>query len=553
MEEEKAAAYYEELTRKGEGAARFKQGLGFSSNTPDPITKGSSFSSSSFLSSFVKATSPTKVDKQVQLENIQNKLKKKDGNANEKVITSSRRRMSRERERGRRRRSRSRGGRRSRSASPMGRRRVEKSSNEGTSSKEKVDYSRLIKGYEDMAPAERVKAKMKLQLSQTGIDLDADFTSSLGMKQHLVNNWKEEPDTIHSTYTATRGKEYRESLGGRIWNWLLVPALGRSEVARNSSVEDSLVGAYTICIICSLKDEELKWFLTAVYCPCRDSREQFWEDLDVIRSSSCLLWCMGVGDQSANLAKTSIMGVEEVENVETLVILMECVIWRFNKETNALTWVQLLIGFHVEPHFDKKQGIQRKVGIGLKKTLFWQDVWSAETSLANRFPVSCSLIDAVYFGLWLQQQVSFSFSTLILPRVQRGREKERADKDPDKGMGAGWERFEFNKDAPLDDEEIEVAEDDAVVVKKMSQSFRFSAVEARREEQIKAAHDEAMFGELVAQPSMSTDEEVAIEDDRTDNAIDQKATKENGVGTNHISDKVLAKQQGSWRDRARKL
>lgn len=30
-----------------------------------------------------------------------------------------------------------------------------------------------------------------------------------------------------------------------------------------------------------------------------------------------------------------------------------------------------------------------------------------------------------------------------------------AEKDETKGMGSGWERFEFNKDAPLDDEEIE--------------------------------------------------------------------------------------------------
>jgi hypothetical protein len=31
-----------------------------------------------------------------------------------------------------------------------------------------VDYSRLIEGYDRMTPAERVKAKMKLQLSETG-------------------------------------------------------------------------------------------------------------------------------------------------------------------------------------------------------------------------------------------------------------------------------------------------------------------------------------------------------------------------------------------------
>lgn len=85
MEESKAAAYYDELTRKGEGAARFKRGLGFSASDSNSdvvsASKGSALpSSSSFLSSFVKASSPSKAsefEKQAQLEAIQNKLKKK--------------------------------------------------------------------------------------------------------------------------------------------------------------------------------------------------------------------------------------------------------------------------------------------------------------------------------------------------------------------------------------------------------------------------------------------------------------------------------------------
>lgn len=82
MEEEKAAAYYDELTRKGEGAARFKQGLGFSSTSNDavPIRGSALVSSSSFLGSFVRASSPSKTtefEKQAQLQTIQNKLKNK--------------------------------------------------------------------------------------------------------------------------------------------------------------------------------------------------------------------------------------------------------------------------------------------------------------------------------------------------------------------------------------------------------------------------------------------------------------------------------------------
>ncbi|KAK0586226.1 hypothetical protein LWI29_003149 [Acer saccharum] len=122
---------------------------------------------------------------------------------------------------------------------------------------------------------------------------------------------------------------------------------------------------------------------------------------------------------------------------------------------------------------------------------------------------------------------------------------ETAEKDETKGMGSGWERFEFDKDAPLDDEELEVADDDVALVKHIGQSFRFSAIEARREEQIKTAHDEAMFGTSAVPPSVSSDSEP-----EADNS--EKKSNEGGLATSLLSEKVLAKQQGSWRDRARK-
>lgn len=218
MEEEKAAAYYDDLTRKGGGAARFKQGLGFSAtsdggNVPARGSALPSFSSSSFLSNFVKASSPSKAsehEKQAQLESIQNKLKKKKTeNGTEKKRSpsrdedrdqaarisrrddrhSSRRRSrSRERERDRRRRSRSRERyrdkrrrsrsrsdsdgdrrrrerRRSRSSSPRKRRAERRSRSRNSSPRDRrsekdrkvrkernggVDYSRLIEGFDKM-------------------------------------------------------------------------------------------------------------------------------------------------------------------------------------------------------------------------------------------------------------------------------------------------------------------------------------------------------------------------------------------------------------------
>lgn len=310
MEEEKAAAYYDELTRKGGGAARFKQGLGFSSSSTSE-NDAVPAKHTSFLSNFVRASSPTatsNLEEPSQLESIQNKLKKKPSEekpAQSRVSTRDRDRdryrerdhRDRDGDRGRGHRDRDGGKereykdrgkerrRRRRSVSPPRegrggkRREVEKERNT------KVDYSRLIKGYDQMTPAERVKAKMKLQLAET------------------------------------------------------------------------------------------------------------------------------------------------------------------------------------------------------------------------------------------------------------------ADKDETKG--SGWERFEFDKDAPLDDEEIEAAEDDAALVKHIGQSFRFSAIEARREEQIKAAHDEAMFGASAVPPSVSSDNEPEL-----DNS--EKKSSDGDLATSLFSENVLAKQQGSWRDRYRK-
>ena len=72
MEEEKAVPNYNELTCKGERAAWFKLGLRFSSLAPkDDVPNPSS----SFLSKFVKASSESK--KQAQLQSIHDNLKKK--------------------------------------------------------------------------------------------------------------------------------------------------------------------------------------------------------------------------------------------------------------------------------------------------------------------------------------------------------------------------------------------------------------------------------------------------------------------------------------------
>ncbi|XP_055961238.1 uncharacterized protein LOC126675466 isoform X2 [Mercurialis annua] len=249
MEEAKAAAYYDELTRKGEGAARFKRGLGFSSNDDDNLapSRGSALASStSFLSNFVKSSSdPTQIskyEKEAQLQSIQNKLKKnklKDepsykvsghGDSHRHRHRSRSRDRDRDRDRHNSRRSRSRSrsrerykerksDRRNRSRSPslQGRRRSEKSSRNGDAApardRKETNYSKLIRGYENMTAAEKAKARTKLQLNETA---EKDTTKGMGSGWERFEFDKDAPlddEEIEENRSSLHTKE------GTPWNW----------------------------------------------------------------------------------------------------------------------------------------------------------------------------------------------------------------------------------------------------------------------------------------------------------------------------------------------
>lgn len=91
-------------------------------------------------------------------------------------------------------------------------------------------------------------------------------------------------------------------------------------------------------------------------------------------------------------------------------------------------------------------------------------------------------------------------------------------------------------------------EDDGALVNHIGKSFRLSAVETRREEQIKAAHDEAIFGApslLPLPPSTETDDEA-------EEVNGKKDISEIFPATSLISRQALAMQGDSWRDRVRR-
>ncbi|CAM8940304.1 unnamed protein product [Rhodiola kirilowii] len=385
MEESKAAEYYEELTRKGEGAARFKQGLGFASSTASnhddagPV-RGSALpsSSSSFLSSFVRASSPTKTsefEKQSQLKSIQNKLKKKHDREPSSARVSDKRNGDMDRiNRSSRRRSRSR-------------------SREHDSRRQRRSVSR-----------DRDKDRYR--------DEDRD------------RRRRRRPRSDSDEDRRRRRDRRRRS--------------------RSSS-------------------------------PCRNGEK---------------------------VGKDGKMQKEKIDYGK--------VIEGYDKMVRALS---------------------AKVCVRFPQNEIGNSNWQAKTRIA-------------VFALVFDAGATPAARVKVKTKFQLA---ETAEKDATKGMGSGWERFEFDKDAPLDDEETVAVEDDAALVKHIGQTFRYSAVEARRAEEIKIAHDEAMFGggASALAPNIS-DDEPEVEDKV------QKGKHSDPESSSLVNEKVLVKQQGSWRNRVRK-
>uniref|UniRef100_A0A803L8V5 Uncharacterized protein n=1 Tax=Chenopodium quinoa TaxID=63459 RepID=A0A803L8V5_CHEQI len=370
MEEDKAAAYYDELTRKGGGAARFKQGLGFSSSTTTPTSgeppkKGSALpSSSSFLSNFVKASSPTKeteIERKTQLENIQNKLKKKEPTTSIDAPSEKIRVKDSQKSRDRR-RSRSR---------------------ERDRDRERGREKDLKRGRSRSRSRSRSRERTGSRRSGGGSDEERER-----LKRRYRGSSKE------------RRERSRERRGRR-----------RSR-SRSCSDDERRSGRRH-----------------------RRSRSRSFSPRDRRRSDKG----REGGGKDGRVVKKEGNGVVDYAKL----------IDGYDKMTPA-------------------ERVKAKMKVQLTQT---------------------------------------------------------AEKDTKMGTSSQWERFEFNKDAPVDDEEIEAADDDAALVKHIGKSFRFKSLEAKSEDKIQNAHDEAMFGvpESGDEPASSL-----------------------------INEKVLSKPQGSWRDRARR-
>lgn len=144
---------------------------------------------------------------------------------------------------------------------------------------------------------------------------------------------------------------------------------------------------------------------------------------------------------------------------------------------------------------------------------------------------------------------------------------DTVSKDTEKGMDAEWERFVFNKNAPLDDDakfdyfgDGTGARDDTGFLQNTGSTFlSANTSQAKREAHLQAAHDAAIFGPPDA--GMSS-EKTASSSIQFDGSLSREADVDNDTDgqpagapakSSLLSDQVLALQQGSWRERALKL
>ncbi|KAL3696662.1 hypothetical protein R1sor_010738 [Riccia sorocarpa] len=158
---------------------------------------------------------------------------------------------------------------------------------------------------------------------------------------------------------------------------------------------------------------------------------------------------------------------------------------------------------------------------------------------------------------------------------------ETVVKDKSKGMSGEWERFDFDKSAPLDDDAKQDyfgdgtgAGDDTTFLKNTGSTFVASTNQVTREAQRQSAHEDAIFGPPQGLRITVSRPDVLAEVEKSDRAVDSEdqpvivedttlSHKDETPGESLfpktgsnmvVSEQVIAMQQaGSWQERARRM
>lgn len=492
MEEDKAAAYYDDLARKGGGAARFKQGLGYSSGPSQESANKRNIQSS--LNNFVKESSPGKVEvivKEIQIENIREKLKKKGQN----ILESQKGRDVANSQL-------TRGG--DRSDVSANKDRCRSRSSERIKEKLHERYQRSSR--------ERHRSRSPYDKHRRHRSRSADRGTRHRDKRRHRNSYSRSNRNRSTSSDRSRGHHHhrraRHQSSSRSSSWSSDSDFSRKKRRRRRSL--SFSGSEVEGRAPPSHSQRRHRGRTRSPASRRDHSNR--KNRKISRS-------------------TSPRQQRRVERSPA----------HRNMEMDESKFVHRENG---------KEGTMKRNSSGLKER-------APDIDYCKLIPGYDSMNPAERVKAKMRLQLS-----------------ETVVKDSSKGMSAEWERFDFNKEAPLDDDtkldhfgDDIGAKDDTGFLRNTGVTFGSSISQANREAKIQAAHEAAIFGALIHPSSNTSDLNHKVEKPLQSEQIEEntlgylskckaeedRGSKGNVLGNSVISEQVYAMQQGSWRDRARKL
>ncbi|XP_057815614.2 uncharacterized protein LOC131029200 isoform X2 [Cryptomeria japonica] len=420
MEEDKAVAYYDELARKGGGAARFKQGLGFSSHSSqEPPSKGNTPSA---LSNFVKAASPSRAEaigKEIQIENIREKLKRRGENVLEQHKGRDGAKSQHSRQEGRSFESRERD--RSRSLSPK---RINEKSHERDGK-----HSRH-RDYRSRSPYD----KHRRHRSRSGGRSSKHSSKRSCRRSYSRSNRNRSTSSDRSRNHHRHRRASHQS-----------SSTSSSSQSHNNNYRRKKRRERSISFSCS-EDEGRS--------PPYYSRKR------------------GRG-RSRSPASRRDYSKE-----------------RTRKLDKSLSPRQQRTTEECLPHRNRKIEEAKLTGRQNGK----------ETSLKSNASSLKEKAQIVDYSKLIDGFDAMTPAEKVKAKM-RLQLSETAGKDTKKGMSEDWERFDFNKEAPLDDDakldyfgDDTGAKDDTEFLRNTGTTFLSSAGQAKRESEVQAAHEAAIFG-----------------------------------------------------------
>ncbi|BBN03588.1 hypothetical protein MPTK1_2g24720 [Marchantia polymorpha subsp. ruderalis] len=514
MEEEKAAAYYDELVRKGGNAAKYKQGLGFGTSQSS-LPKSEAYGS---LSNFVKS-SPGRtaaLEKEVRLDGIRDKLKKRDDDHSSRKRSPDRDRTRDDDHVEDADRSRSRRRRKTPELRVEDRKREKHShrSSEGTE-RDRKRRSRSRSRRRSVTP-EKILVSKKRELQQRSSRSPSHGSSGTSSERTKKRSRRSKRDRSKSPREDSRSKQRRSPERSSRSS----PSRLKSKERRTRDRSRSRSRG---------RDADRSYRRDGSYSPQRSRRGRRSRSPTSHRSSHRnrdSRYGERISDRSDSHRTDSSRG-------------------RYDDEKRHRSARDRTGRAEENPRFVEEKNQQRDYS---KLIANFESMTPAEKVKAK-----------------MKLQLS-----------------ETVVKDKAKGMSDEWERFDFNKDAPLDDDAKQDyfgdgtgSKDDTVFLKNTGSTFLSSSNQVTREAQVQSAHDNAIFGPpqglriRVSHPEIHPVVEGDDHDDESDEqpiivteakvSLKVESPKSSSIActlpvSSVVSQQVIAMQQaGSWQERARKM